>query len=50
MPLTASDMGIKEGLIPFFCLECGERLGWFDEADGNDPSGFVLCEDCSKKG
>ena len=48
MVLSANDLGIKEGLNPFFCCECGNRIGWYNEDSGDLPS-EMYCEDCSKE-
>ena len=45
--LSADDMGIRLGLVPFFCCHCGERLGWCDEGAG-DNLALNYCKDCSK--
>lgn len=46
MTLSASDMGIRDGLDPFFCSDCGERLGWIESGE---VVGVIYCEDCAKK-
>jgi len=48
MVLSASDMGIREGLIPFFCSKCGCRLGWYDNGY-SDIDAITFCEDCAKE-
>jgi len=51
MVLSADDMGIRKGLDPIFCSDCGDRIGWadhdgfYDVPDGN----HLFCEDCAKK-
>jgi len=45
---TAKDLGIREGLIPAFCCECGCRIGWTDEGIENAPTS-TFCEDCAKE-
>ena len=51
MVLSADDMGIRKGLDPIFCSDCGNRIGWadhdgfYDVPDGN----HLFCEDCAKK-
>lgn len=47
MVLSARDLGIREGLDPFFCSDCGNRIGWCQDASTIDP--YVFCEDCAKK-
>jgi hypothetical protein len=47
MVLSAKALNIKEGLVPFFCSECGYRIGWFNENSGDIPP-EIYCEECSK--
>ena len=46
MVLSADDMGIRKGLDPIFCSDCGNRIGWVDE---DFSSCGTYCEDCAKK-
>ncbi len=49
MVLTASDLGITDRtLIPFFCCECGNRIGWSREKFG-EKTAQIYCEDCAKE-
>ena len=47
MVLSADDMGIRKGLDPIFCSDCGNRVGWAD--DSGQCLGYLFCEDCAKK-
>lgn len=48
MVLTASQLGIRNDLIPAFCCDCKDRIGWTDEGIEDTPSS-TYCEDCAKK-
>ena len=48
MVLSASDLGIRDGLNPVFCSICGNRIGWAN--DDSDLDNILLeCDDCAKK-
>lgn len=47
MVLSARDLGIREGLDPVFCYQCGNRIGWIENEFDDDASSLV-CEDCAK--
>lgn len=48
MVLSASDLGIREGLEPFFCYQCGNRIGWTEETNEDILKYYPVCEDCAK--
>lgn len=48
MVLSADDLGIRKGLDPIFCSDCGCRIGWAEDSDQCNL-GYMFCEDCSKK-
>lgn len=46
MVLTAEDLGVHDkSLEPFFCVKCGDRIGWARDGVGDV---YVYCEDCAK--
>ena len=44
--VSADDLGIRKGLIPIFCANCGCRIGWAEEL-GEDLL-VKFCEECAK--
>lgn len=48
MVLTAESLGVTDkSLLPFFCCNCGNRIGWSREEFG-EGSVEVYCESCAK--
>ncbi len=41
----SENKSIMEDLTPVFCMDCGNRVSWFDNEFGDEPIGLV-CEDC----
>ena len=38
---------IKNRCVPFFCVKCGNRLGWCDESLANVPFN-CYCDECAE--
>jgi hypothetical protein len=38
----------RSELSPIFCEECGNRIGWAEDAQSCEL-GYMFCEDCAKK-
>ena len=36
---------IPDGIDPFFCVKCGNRLGWYDGGLTEHPMAY--CDDCT---
>ena len=49
MVLSTKDLGIREGLNPVFCSDCGYRIGWGDEDEFGDIRTPLFCEACARK-
>jgi len=47
MVLSANVLGVRRGLIPLFCCNCGNRIGWCDDSIG-DNNALNYCDDCAK--
>lgn len=47
MVLSADDLGIRKGLNPIFCQNCGNRIGWVNE-ETEESTNELFCEDCAK--
>lgn len=47
MVLSPDALGIRKELTPFFCCECGFRIGWYEELE--DAPSYCYCEECARR-
>ena len=46
-PMRRPDtMNVRKELVPIFCANCGERIGW--EVEAYENYAVFFCEDCAK--